>query len=64
MSTIHMLRNGRLNPHPVLAKEIAKTLGMSEADINAIAGLDGSSRHGKPPTGNTDLPHDQWDSST
>lgn len=43
MSTIHMLRSGRLNPHPVLAKEIAKALDMSEADINAIAGLDDGS---------------------
>lgn len=43
MSTIHMLRRGRLNPHPALAKEIAKALGMSEADINAIAGLDDGS---------------------
>ncbi|WP_190853769.1 helix-turn-helix transcriptional regulator [Actinomadura sp. RB99] len=39
MSTIHMLRSGSLNPHPVLAKEIAKALGMSEADVRAIAGL-------------------------
>lgn len=43
MSTIHLLRSGRLNPHPVLAKEIAKALDMSEADINAIAGLDDGS---------------------
>jgi hypothetical protein len=42
MSTIHMLRRGRINPHPALAKEIAKVLDMSEADIRAIAGLDDS----------------------
>ncbi|WP_197288525.1 helix-turn-helix transcriptional regulator [Nocardia sp. NRRL S-836] len=40
MSTIHMLRSGRLNPHPVLAKEIATVLHMSPEDITAIAGLD------------------------
>ncbi|MFI6387140.1 multiprotein-bridging factor 1 family protein [Nonomuraea sp. NPDC050547] len=64
MSTIHMLRNGRLNPHPVLAEEIAKALGMSAADVGAIAGLDDSGGDGKPPTGNNDLPHDRGDSST
>jgi hypothetical protein len=40
MSTIHMLRSGRLNPHPVLAKEIATVLHLSPEDITAIAGLD------------------------
>jgi hypothetical protein len=40
MSTIHMLRSGRLNPHPVLVKEIATVLHMSQEDIAAIAGLD------------------------
>jgi hypothetical protein len=40
MSTIHMLRSGRLNPHPVLAKQIATVLHMSQEDITAIAGLD------------------------
>jgi hypothetical protein len=40
MSTIHMLRSGRLNPHPVLAKEIATVLHMSQGDITAIAGLE------------------------
>ncbi|PRX59057.1 hypothetical protein B0I32_121161 [Nonomuraea fuscirosea] len=49
MSTIHMLRNGRLNPHPVLAKEIAEVLGMSEADIHAIASLDGDCRDSQIP---------------
>lgn len=39
-STIHMLRSGRLNPHPVLVKEVAAILRMSRADIAAIAGLD------------------------
>ncbi|MFG1616201.1 hypothetical protein ACGFI3_25865 [Nonomuraea wenchangensis] len=49
MSTIHMLRSGRLNPHPVLAKEIAEALGMSEADIHAIANLDGDRRDSQIP---------------
>ncbi|MFB6784923.1 XRE family transcriptional regulator [Streptomyces sp. NPDC056352] len=40
MSTIHMLRSGRLNPEPSLTQEIAKVLGMSEADVRVIAGLD------------------------
>ncbi|MCP9949146.1 helix-turn-helix domain-containing protein [Actinomadura madurae] len=40
MSTINRLRSGRLNPHPVLLKEIAMALDMSEADIRAIAGVD------------------------
>jgi hypothetical protein len=40
ISTIHMLRSGLLNPHPVLAKEIATALHMSEEDVTAIAGLD------------------------
>ncbi|RFS82268.1 XRE family transcriptional regulator [Actinomadura spongiicola] len=41
-STIRQLRDGRLNPHPDLAKEVADVLGISEADIRAIAGLDDS----------------------
>jgi hypothetical protein len=45
MSTIHMLRSGRLNPKPVLIQEIARSLRMSEADLRVIAGLDdGSTR--------------------
>ena len=46
MSTIHMLRSGRLNPRPVLIREIARSMGMSEADLMVIAGLDddGSTR--------------------
>ncbi|WP_030766732.1 MULTISPECIES: helix-turn-helix domain-containing protein [unclassified Streptomyces] len=45
MSTVHMLRSGRLNPGPLLAQEIAKVLGMSEGDVRVIAGLDdGSTR--------------------
>jgi hypothetical protein len=45
MSTIHMLRSGRHNPEPLLTQAIAKVLGMSEADIRVIAGLDdGSTR--------------------
>jgi hypothetical protein len=40
MSTIQMLRGGRLNPRPVLAKEIATVLHLSQEDIAAIAGLD------------------------
>ncbi|WP_405007285.1 helix-turn-helix transcriptional regulator [Kitasatospora purpeofusca] len=42
-STIHMLRNGKRNPKPLLAREIAKVLGMSEADVGVIAGLDDGS---------------------
>ena len=45
MSTIHMLRSGRLNPKPLLIQEIAKSLAMPEADLRVIAGLDdGSTR--------------------
>ncbi|MGW1996363.1 XRE family transcriptional regulator [Embleya sp. NPDC001921] len=40
MSTIHMLRNGRHNPEPSLTWEIARALGLSEADVSVIAGLD------------------------
>lgn len=43
MSTIHMLRSGRHNPEPLLIQEIAKVLGMSEADVRVIAGLDDGS---------------------
>ncbi len=42
MSTIHMLRGGRLNPQPALVQEIAKVLGMSAADVGVIAGVDDS----------------------
>ncbi|WP_327074728.1 helix-turn-helix transcriptional regulator [Kitasatospora purpeofusca] len=42
-STIHMLRNGKLNPKPLLAREVAKVLGMSEADMRVVAGLDDGS---------------------
>ncbi|MCX2182769.1 XRE family transcriptional regulator [Streptomyces sp. SKN60] len=45
MSTIHMLRSGQHNPEPLLAQEIAKVLGMSEADVRVIAGLDDGSAH-------------------
>ncbi len=45
MSTIYMLRSGRHNPEPVLIQYIAESLGMSEADLRVIAGLDdGSTR--------------------
>lgn len=44
MSTIHMLRSGTLNPEPLLVREIANILGMSEADVRVIAGLDGSAQ--------------------
>ncbi|NGY63364.1 XRE family transcriptional regulator [Lentzea sp. NEAU-D13] len=44
MSTIHMLRSGRLNPHPVLVKDVAAVLHMSQADVTAIAGLDDNTR--------------------
>ncbi|MFD8323917.1 XRE family transcriptional regulator [Kitasatospora purpeofusca] len=43
MSTIHMLRSGAHNPEPLLTREIAKVLGMSEADVRVIAGLDDGS---------------------
>ncbi|WP_043465154.1 helix-turn-helix domain-containing protein [Kitasatospora sp. MBT66] len=43
MSTIHMLRSGAHNPEPLLTHEIAKVLGMSEADVRVIAGLDDGS---------------------
>jgi hypothetical protein len=43
MSTIHMLRNGRHNPEPLLTQEISKVLGMPEADVRVIAGLDDGS---------------------
>ncbi|MFE7458116.1 XRE family transcriptional regulator [Streptomyces sp. NPDC057554] len=39
-STIQMLRSGRHNPEPLLVQEIAGALGMSEADVSIIAGLD------------------------
>ena len=41
MSTIPMLRDGRHNPEPLLVREMARALGMSEADVRGIAGLDG-----------------------
>ncbi|MFD8783405.1 XRE family transcriptional regulator [Kitasatospora sp. NPDC059599] len=41
--TIQMLRIGRHNPEPLLTQEIAKVLGMSEADVRVIAGLDDGS---------------------
>ncbi|PWI13013.1 transcriptional regulator [Streptomyces sp. Act143] len=45
MSTIHMLRSGSHNPEPLLVREIARILGMSEADVTVIAGLyDGDTR--------------------
>ncbi|GIH08877.1 hypothetical protein Rhe02_69440 [Rhizocola hellebori] len=40
MSTINILRSGRWNPHPILVREIAAVLSMSEEDVAAIAGLD------------------------
>lgn len=40
MSTIYMLRNGALNPIPALTQQVAKVLGMSEADLGIIAGHD------------------------
>ncbi|MEV6326651.1 helix-turn-helix transcriptional regulator [Streptomyces sp. NPDC051909] len=43
MSTVHMLRSGRLNPKPILVQEVAKVLGMSEADVRVVAGLDDGS---------------------
>jgi hypothetical protein len=40
MSTIHLLRSGRLNPKPRHVHEIAGVLALSEADVIVIAGLD------------------------
>ncbi|MEW2329637.1 helix-turn-helix transcriptional regulator [Micromonospora chersina] len=40
MSTINAARTGWHNPHPVLVREIARTLGIPEADLTAIAGVD------------------------
>ncbi|MER7849789.1 XRE family transcriptional regulator [Kitasatospora sp. NPDC096077] len=40
MSTIHMLRGGSTNPDPELVQEVAWALGMTEADVRVIAGLD------------------------
>ncbi|MDG4808743.1 helix-turn-helix transcriptional regulator [Micromonospora sp. WMMD1120] len=40
MSTIHAARAGSHNPHPVLVREIAGALGIPEADLAAIAGVD------------------------
>ncbi|MEU3973376.1 helix-turn-helix domain-containing protein [Streptomyces bacillaris] len=39
-STIRMLRDGRHNPDLPLVREIAEALGLSEADVRVIAGLD------------------------
>ncbi|MCR8945555.1 helix-turn-helix domain-containing protein [Streptomyces sp. OUCMDZ-4982] len=39
-STIWMLRDGMYNPDPPLVREIAEALGLSEADVRVIAGLD------------------------
>lgn len=44
-STILMLRSGHHNPDPLMAQEIARALGLSEADVRVIAGVDGH-----PPT--------------
>jgi hypothetical protein len=43
MSTIHMLRRGRHNPEPLHIQMIAEVLGMPEADVRVIAGLDDGS---------------------
>jgi hypothetical protein len=40
MATINAARAGWHNPHPVLIGEIARALGIPEADLTAIAGLD------------------------
>jgi hypothetical protein len=40
MSTIHAVRAGGRNPHPVLVREIAGALDLSEADLAAVAGVD------------------------
>jgi len=38
MSTINAARTGWHNPHPVLVREIARALGIPEADLAAMAG--------------------------
>jgi hypothetical protein len=45
MSTIHSARAGGRNPHPVLVAEIARALGIPEADLAAVAGVDGVDPH-------------------
>jgi hypothetical protein len=39
-ATINAARTGWHNPHPVLVHEIAQALGIPEADLAAIAGVD------------------------
>jgi hypothetical protein len=40
MSTINAARTGWRNPHPVLVQEIARALGIPEADLAAVAGVE------------------------
>jgi hypothetical protein len=40
VSTINAARTGWHNPHPVLVREIARALGIPEADLTAMAGVD------------------------
>jgi hypothetical protein len=40
MSTINAARTGWHNPHPVLVGEIARALGIPEADLTAVAGVE------------------------
>ncbi|GIH16634.1 helix-turn-helix domain-containing protein [Rugosimonospora africana] len=40
MSTTNAARTGWHNPHPVLVREIARALGIPEADLAAVAGVD------------------------
>ncbi|RKS79885.1 hypothetical protein BZB76_1364 [Actinomadura pelletieri DSM 43383] len=42
-ATIRGLSGGSRNPHTVLVREVAGALGLSEADLRAIAGLDDDS---------------------
>jgi hypothetical protein len=39
-STINAARTGWHNPHPVLVREIARALGIPEADLTAMAGVE------------------------
>jgi hypothetical protein len=41
VSTIYAVHVGGRNPHPVLVREIARALDIPEADLVAIAGVDG-----------------------
>ncbi|MFG3189018.1 hypothetical protein [Streptomyces omiyaensis] len=39
-STVRMPRSGRHHPDALLVREVARVLGLSEADVRVVAGLD------------------------